>query len=125
MTSVLPPWLFRFSNLVIASAVVALAALVWVMTANPHPDLPQPLPVAAGEAEIVWLGSAADAGGWERFVNAVEKAARDCDELIVEGKANAFPSQAAACPQLAVRFRDKPGRLLFRWYKITSDWTSE
>ncbi len=112
----------RFSTLVIAGAVLAFAALVWVLLPRTPSLLPKPLPVAADEAEIVWLQNASNTAGWERLVTALQQAAEHWPDLIVDPDDDAFPSEATACPQVAVRRQGKPGRLVFRWYKITSDW---
>src|SRR5438270_5245005 len=106
--------LFRLAYLVPVSGVLALAAVVWVLWPRAAAGRPAPLPVPAGDAEVVWLSQASAASSWERFVAAVEQAARDCPDLRAEIDENTFPRQAAAFPQLAVSVRGKPGRLVFR-----------
>jgi hypothetical protein len=117
--------LFRLSSLVPVSGVLALAAVVWVLWPRGAAGRPAPLPVPAGDAEVVWLSQASAASGWERFVAAVEQAARDCPDLRAEVDDRTFPRQAAAFPQVAVSLRDRPGRIVFRWYKLTADWNTQ
>jgi hypothetical protein len=117
--------LFRLSNLVLVSGVLALVAVVWVLWPRAAAGRPVPLPVPAGDAEVAWLSQASAASSWERFVAAAEQASRDCPDLQVEIDEKTFPHQAAAFPQVAVSVRGKTGRLVFRWYKLTADWNAQ
>jgi hypothetical protein len=111
--------LFRPAALVFLSAGLALVALALVLWPR-EGDLAQPLPVARGDREIVWLSPATNIRDWERFVTAVRRARPDHLELEVdEGKA--FPGETTEVPELRVGVKGKQGRLLFRWYKLTGD----
>jgi hypothetical protein len=82
---------------------------------------PTPLPVATDAHEIVWLYAATNASNWERFVAAVERLQRRFPvmELHTEG---AFPPQTTVVPEVVLGFPPERRRLVFRWYKLTSDW---
>ena len=117
---------FRPSVLIAVSlALVAGAVAVWFRF-RPDTTGPTPLPVAAGDREIVWLYQATSTAAWERFVTAVKLTEeRLRDELpgikaLIDEKA--FPSQSTAVPEVALTWNGAGGRIVFRWYKLTSDW---
>ncbi len=121
-------WLFRPSILVMVSLALVVGALALVLPplweagrGNP----PAPLAVADNEREIVWLFSATSAATWERFVTAVGKAARrlqaDHPNLEVSIDDSAFPRQTAAVSQFSLTLGGGGQRLVFRWYKLTSE----
>src|SRR5207244_1901898 len=106
---------------------VALTLLALVLVLGPTwRGLPAnravPRPVPPGDQEVVWLNAATNAVAWERFVAAIRLLENDPDlALQVVDDANAFPSQTITVPELAVAVRGCPGRLWFRWYKLTGD----
>ncbi len=107
------------------SALLLLGAAAVVFQARPAANRPLPLPVAAGDREIAWLYPATSATAWERFVSAVRQVA---ERLEVEQPGfqatigpKAFPPQTVAVPEVAL-MRPDGGRLVFRWYKLTSGW---
>jgi hypothetical protein len=121
-------WFFRPSILVVVSIALLVGALTLMLPGvweegkgNP----PTPLPVADNEREIVWLYSATSAATWERFVTAVGKAGKqlqaDHPDLEVHIDDAAFPRQTAVVPQLSLTMNNGKQRLLFRWYKLTSE----
>ncbi len=114
--------LFRPSALLLASAVLALAAAAWLLTSARGDTRPQPRPVADGEHEIAWLYAATNASAWERFVAAVRLSHERGGFRGTVDESNAFPLQSTAVPELAVTVEGASGRLVFRWYKLTSDW---
>jgi hypothetical protein len=120
-------WLFRPSILVVVSLALVVGALALVLPAlweEARGNSPAPLPVADNEREIVWLYSATSAASWERFVTAVGKSARrlqaDHPDLEVHIDDSAFPRQTAAVPQFSLTL-GAGQRLVFRWYKLTSE----
>ncbi len=118
-----PHGLFRLSNLVVLVAVVALGVLAWLFWGRSAGNQPQPLPLGPGEAEVVWLQTASNTSGWERLVTAAVRAHEQRPELLVDvDEKTTFPPQSTDIPQFAVRLQGRPGKLLFRWYKITADW---
>jgi len=116
---------FRPSILIALSAAVVVGAVVVVFQGPPVQGRPAPLPVAAGELEIVWLYTATNAASWERFVTAVRRTAERLqdDHPGLEADVNAaFPQQTTAVPQVALTLPGSGPRFVFRWYKLTSDW---
>lgn len=117
--------LFRPSILIALSAAVVVGAVVVVFQGPPAQGRPTPLPVGAGDREIVWLYTATASTSWERFVAAVRRTAerleRDHPGLEVDVN-NAFPRQTTAVPQVSLFPAGSGTRFVFRWYKLTSDW---
>jgi hypothetical protein len=119
-------WLFRPSVLVVLSlALVAGAVAVWVRFRPDTGGGPQPLPVAAGDREIVWLAQATASATWERFVSALKLTEdRLKDKLpglhVDIDPARTFPQQSTAVPEATMTWDGAGGKLVFRWYKLTS-----
>jgi hypothetical protein len=120
-------WLFRPSVLVVVSLALVIGALALVLPAlweEGKGSPPAPLPVADNEQEIVWLYSATSAATWERFVTAVGKSVKRLQTEHPKLDAHiddAFPRQTAIVPQLSLTLNNDGRRLVFRWYKLTSD----
>ncbi len=101
---------------------LAVALLILVGTAyyflwrEKMPGRPVALPVQQGDREIAWLNSATSAASWERFVTAASL----CTGAVPGPET--FPAQTTAVPQLVIPLGQGKGRLVFRWYKLTSDW---
>lgn len=113
-------WLFRPSNLVLISVVLALGALVlwfWPVDRN----IVRPVP--AGDQEVAWLNPATGSGAWERFVAAVYRLQADRPDLGLEiaPNVNPFPARTTEVPELALSIRGRNGQIWFRWYKLTGD----
>ena len=109
-----------------ASAVLVIGAAALILRSAPA----QPRPVAAavgdGDREIVWLFTTTNATSWERFVAAVRRAATRLHDqqpgLELQIGDAAFPKQTTAIPEVALAWPGQHRRLVFRWYKLTSDW---
>jgi hypothetical protein len=118
--------LFRPSVVVALLAFVVVGAAAVVFQAAPPANRPAPLAVAPGDHEIAWLYPAINATNWERFVTAVrrsgERLRSDYPDLRVEDGPAAFPAQSTATPEVALSWPASKRRLVFRWYKLTSDW---
>lgn len=106
------------------AAVVGAAAVIFQM--GPTPNGPTPQPVRPGDWEVVWLYPATNAGSWERFVAAVRRAAEhlrgDYADMQLHDGPLAFPAETTATPEVALSWSASGKRLVFRWYKLTSDW---
>jgi hypothetical protein len=111
--------LLRPSVLLLLLAVAAAGAAFWVFEKTAMPARPVPLPVEAGDQEIAWLYSATGIVNWQRFVQALE-GLRGHNGLEVE-TGGAYPELTTAVPEVAVTLPGGRGRLLFRWYKVTSE----
>ena len=109
-----------------SSALVLGAVVVWVRFRRETTG-PIPLPVATGDREIVWLYQATSGATWERFVTAVqrveEQLKNDLPGLKAKIDDRTFPRQSTAVPEVSLSWNGAGGRLLFRWYKLTSEWT--
>jgi len=116
---------FRPSILIALSAAVVVGAVVVVFQGPPAQGRPTPLPVLAGEREIVWLYPATNAPSWERFVAAVRRTAerlRRHRPGVQADDQSAFPQQTAAVPEVALSWSEAGKRFVFRWYKLTGAW---
>jgi len=118
--------LFRPSILAIVSIALAISAIALVVWPRTPENRAVPLPVDDGDQEIVWLYAATNAVPWERFVEAtaraVERLEKSRPDLPLEiDKRNAFPHETTGVSELALSIKGKKGRLLFRWYKLTSE----
>ena len=85
-----------------------------------------PTPVSAGDVEIAWIHTTTNPQTWERFVAGVHEAGRQVPGMVVDD-ARAFLDQTADVPEVAVSMMGRPGKLRFRWYKLsgevsTRDW---
>jgi hypothetical protein len=84
------------------------------------------LAVAEGDHEVVWLYPATNSAAWERFVAAVQQSGERLRGLFaglgVQTSALTFPRHTTDTPEVAVALPGSAGRLVFRWYKLTSDW---
>jgi hypothetical protein len=115
--------------LISLALVVGAAVLVLVpMWEESRIAKPIPLGVGANEHEIVWLYAATSATPWERFVTganqAVKRLKADPDGVQVEiDDSGAFPRETATTSQFTLTF-DGGKRLVFRWYKLTSNSTT-
>src|SRR5262249_12214218 len=117
--------LFRFTNLILASALLTVAAVAWLLWPQ-APSQPTPLAVPAGDGEIVFLSYATSTSNCERVASAVQKAAAAAPELQADiDDKQVFPRRSTVLPEFALSRRGKSGRLLCRWYKLTSDWKTE
>ncbi|MFL5243067.1 MAG: hypothetical protein ACJ8FY_13245 [Gemmataceae bacterium] len=121
-------WIFRPSVLILVSLALVLGAAVLVllpMWEDNRAIKPIPLGVSDDEREIVWLYAATSATPWERFVAGAGQAVKRLNEDSAGGRieiddSGAFPRETATTPQFAIKL-DGRGRLLFRWYKLTSN----
>jgi hypothetical protein len=122
-------WLLRPPLLIVASAAFVIGAVAVALKTGPVLSRPAPLPVADGDREVVWLYPATNPGAWERFVAAVRRSPESLrpDHPAIQAEVNpalAFPQHTTAVPEAALSFGPGQGRLVFRWYKLTSDWNT-
>jgi hypothetical protein len=117
--------LFRPSLLIALSAAVVVGAVFVVFRGAAAQGRPTPMPVRAGEREIVWLYPATSAPSWQRFVAAVRRTAerlrRERPDIRIDDR-SAFPSQTTTVPQVVLSAGETGPRFVFRWYKLTGEW---
>jgi hypothetical protein len=122
-------WLLRPSLVTALSAAVVVGAFLIIWATGLFPgrggDLLAPLPVAREDREIVWLYAATNPTAWERFVAGVRRSAERLRAahpgLEAQIGPDAFPRHTTATPQVALAIPGTGRRLVFRWYKLTSD----
>jgi hypothetical protein len=118
--------LLRPTVLALLTCALVLGGIAWYYLRPPADTGPKPLPVADGEEEIVWLEPGTNAATWEQFVAAVQRAAERLNDrypgIHADIENDPSPEQAAAVPQVSLTWPNGGPRLVFRWYKITSDW---
>ncbi len=116
-------WLFRPSLLVLLSVVLAVGAIALVLW--PRSSEIRPAPLKNDESEIVWLYPATNESAWERFVTAVSRSAdrlrATYPDLEVSQGESTFPRHTSGHPELSMTVRHGSAKLVFRWYKLTSD----
>jgi hypothetical protein len=79
-----------------------------------------PAPVPAGDYEIAWIHTTTNPQTWERFVAGVVQAAHQVPGLEADDS-RAFLDQPAAIPEVVLTRAGRPGKLRFRWYKLSSE----
>src|SRR5438270_4188574 len=101
-------WLLRPSILVVVSVMLALSAALLVFWPASADNIAVPLPVPAGDQEIVWLYSATSGAQWERFVSALDLAVTSArkdshaGELEID-RTSAFPRETTTTPEVTIR----------------------
>jgi hypothetical protein len=119
-------WLLRPSLLLFISLALAVSAGVLMYWTPAAESRPEPKPVTEGDQEIVFLYQATAASTWQRFVAGAQQLEGWRGFHVDVG--NAFPLETTTVPEVIVSSDTVKGRLLFRWYKLTStqrvsDWT--
>jgi hypothetical protein len=109
--------------LVLLSVLLAAGAAALVLW--PRTQEVRAAPLQDNDGEIVWLYPATNESAWERFVTGVSRAAEQLHEAYPDVEVSqgdqTFPRSTTAHPEVAVKVRGGSGRLVFRWYKLTSD----
>ncbi len=124
-------WGFRPTALIaISVGLLALAGLV-VFPRDRSEGRPQPLPLAAGEQEIAWLYPATSTTSWERLTTAIQQASKRLAlthpglEMELDSGGPSESALSTAPPRIALSWPGRRGKLVFRWYKLTSQWTPQ
>ncbi|MFO0876587.1 MAG: hypothetical protein U0840_04370 [Gemmataceae bacterium] len=123
-------WIFRPAVLIGFSILLVVAATVVVFPFEGGAARPQPQPVSSGDLEIAWLYPATSATTWERFALALQQTRQRLHDAYPELRWELHQNETAhaqGTPEVALSWtRDgTTSRLLFRWYKLTSQWTPE
>jgi hypothetical protein len=121
-------WVFRPFVLIAVSVVLVAAAVLVVFQPEAGPLQPQRPPLRPGDVELAWIYPATSTTQWERFVTAVHRAGARLQKTFPGVKAYDVAASATAgstgVPQVALEW-PAGGRLVFRWYKLTSSWSAE
>jgi hypothetical protein len=122
-------WLFRPAVLIVVSALLVAAAALIVFRPVSGAVRPQRLPLRAGDSEIAFIYPATNGAAWDRFVGAVR---RTCDRLqetypgmTVHEHAAPGGAGGTATAEVVLAWPGNSRRIVFRWYKLTSDWTAD
>lgn len=102
------------------SMIVLGVAIAWAIRSQFQPKIAKASPVPNGDIEIAWIHTTTNGPTWERFVKGVFEAAQRNPQLIVDDSA-AFLDQTASVPEVVISFRDQPGRIRIRWYKLSNE----
>jgi hypothetical protein len=118
-------WAFHPAALIAVSALLVGAAGL-VLLPHGQGGAPVPLPVRPGEQEIAWLYPATSATNWERFASAVRQATENLEGRLFPGLEweHDGDGTARSTPQITLRWPGGQGKLVFRWYKLTSQQTT-
>jgi hypothetical protein len=117
MRWLLRPWLFLTLS---AAVVIGAVLLTWAW--GVFDVRAGPVPVVPGDREIVWLYPATNPAAWERFIAALRRAGERLPGLQADIGPSTFPRNTTAPPEAALVLPGGRGRLVFRWYKLTSEW---
>jgi hypothetical protein len=122
-------WIFRPMVLIAISLLLVAAAVLIVLPAEPGPLRPQRLPLGPGDHEIAFIYPATAATTWDRFVQTVRRSGERLQTtypgLKVRESTRTAPTSATSVAEVVLEWPGPAGRLVFRWYKLTSDWTPE
>lgn len=117
-------WLLRPGAVIgVSMTLVLVAGAVLLWPGDASADRAALKPLAEADREVVWLNPATSGAAWERFVAGVRRLCADRPELgvaLVPG-AEPFPGETTTVPELALARTGAPGRIWFRWYKLTAD----
>ena len=78
------------------------------------------LPVPDGDREIAWFHTSTNGATWEHFVAGVQRTSRQMANLEIDD-ARAFLESSTAIPEVVISWKNKPGKLHVRWYKVSSE----
>ena len=111
--------------LTVGLAVLAwLAAGAWYIWIRGPGVAARPLPVPAGDQEVVWLYPSTAGDAWSLFVIGLKRCEMPVNGVpsgVAVDDTAAFPEQTTAVPELVVTRAGFAGRLRIRWYKIGAE----
>src|SRR5262249_35790045 len=79
--------------------------------------------VPEGDQEIAWIQGASNSTDWGQFlaqIDAVDKDSQKHGPVLHVDKTNAFPSETAAVPEVALWYEGESHKVWIRWYKLSS-----
>ncbi|MFM7150308.1 MAG: hypothetical protein ACKO23_10740, partial [Gemmataceae bacterium] len=123
-------WFFRPMVWFLCSMIFVGAAILIVFQGDRTEDLPQAEALKDEEEEIAWVYPATNAQTWERFVESIFQAVEHCRQKYPSMKVDAenrIHPASQKVPQVSISFIHPDllteSKLIFRWYKLTSEWT--
>ncbi|MEZ6141195.1 MAG: hypothetical protein R3B84_11550 [Zavarzinella sp.] len=120
----LPERRTRWSQRLVMFALVLVVGIggVVILRELVETNVAQVAEVPPGDVEIAWFHTSTNAANWERFVAGIVQARRQHPEMEVDDS-RAFLRQTASIPEVVIRWKDKPGKIYIRWYKLSSEST--
>src|SRR5262245_35017033 len=120
-------WLFRPTVLIVVSGLLVCAAALVMLRSGSESVPPRRSPPRGGDQEIAFIYPATSGTSWDRFVAAVRRASARLQHtypgLTVRESVGSADDSGTATPEVVLEWPGSSRRLLFRWYKLTSDWT--
>ena len=120
--------LARFGWFLVVTAICLPVAVLATGVRLPGIDRPagrpRPASVPSGDVEMAWLHTSTNGTTWERFVAGLVRAQMAVPGLSVDD-ANAFNEAASGVPEVVFSMAGRPGKLRVRWYKLTTDATTD
>ena len=110
--------------LALVCLVAAVAVGGWYVWLRDPAAAARPLPVPAGDQEVVWLYPSTAGDAWSLFVIGLKRCEMPVNGIpsgVTVDDSAAFPQQTTAVPELVVTRAGFAGRLRVRWYKISSE----
>jgi len=115
-------WLFLVAAICLPVGVLATG--VRVPGIDRPAGSPRPSSVPSGDVEMAWLHTSTNGTTWERFVSGLVRAQLAVPGLTVDDS-NAFHETTRAAPEVVLSREGRPGKLRVRWYKLTTDATTD
>lgn len=115
-------WFFLVTAICLPVAVLATG--VRIPGIDRPAGRPRPASVPSGDIEMAWLHTSTNGPTWERFVYGLVRTQLTVPGLTVDDS-NAFNETTTAVPEVVFSMADRPGKLRVRWYKLTTDATTD
>jgi hypothetical protein len=124
-------WVFRPAVLIVVSVALVGTAVLILVRPESGALQPQRPPLPRGVHEIAWIYPATGTTTWERFVTAVKRSSVQLQQrypgLRVDDLSKPATVSRTGVPEVVMWWPHRGGtrRLVFRWYKLTSDWSPQ
>jgi hypothetical protein len=108
----------------IAAGLVLVSLLMWWLVSRQGGGLTVPA-LSSEEQEIAWLMPATNRPNWDRFLEAARLLVAHSGGELSWASDPVLARGSRDIPGFALARRNGTGRLWFRWYKLTSDYSAE
>jgi hypothetical protein len=108
----------------IAAGLVLVSLLMWWLVSRQGGGLTVPA-LSSQEQEIAWLMPATNRPNWDRFLEAARLLVAHSGGELSWASDPVLARGSRDIPGFALARRNGTGRLWFRWYKLTSDYSAE